>query len=162
MYFVCLFLFFFFKQKTAYEMRISDWSSDVCSSDLAEIERLPREIVARGETVDDAGIGCLRHLLAKQRQRIRLRIAAMDDDRQTRLLRHMDVTAKTVPLPRPVALVLMIIEPGLADADDARVRGARHQLRRIDIGMMVSVVRVDADARPDVAVRLGRGEHRVP
>src|SRR3546814_2069155 len=33
--FVCvLFYFFFFKQKTAYEMRISDWSSDVCSSDL--------------------------------------------------------------------------------------------------------------------------------
>src|SRR3546814_1139218 len=29
-----LFLFFFFKQKTAYEVRISDWSSDVCSSDL--------------------------------------------------------------------------------------------------------------------------------
>src|SRR3546814_6711236 len=32
--------FFFFKQKTAYEMRISDWSSDVCSSDLvAEVWR---------------------------------------------------------------------------------------------------------------------------
>src|SRR3546814_3088893 len=35
---ICLvsgyFVFFFFKQKTAYEMRISDWSSDVCSSDL--------------------------------------------------------------------------------------------------------------------------------
>src|SRR3546814_3123001 len=30
-------LFFFFKQKTAYEMRISDWSSDVCSSDLCVI-----------------------------------------------------------------------------------------------------------------------------
>src|SRR3546814_2946716 len=29
-----LFIIFFFKQKTAYEMRISDWSSDVCSSDL--------------------------------------------------------------------------------------------------------------------------------
>src|SRR3546814_10132436 len=29
-----LLFFFFFKQKTAYEMRISDWSSDVCSSDL--------------------------------------------------------------------------------------------------------------------------------
>src|SRR3546814_6198929 len=28
-------VFFFFKQKTAYEMRISDWSSDVCSSDLS-------------------------------------------------------------------------------------------------------------------------------
>src|SRR3546814_6743021 len=37
-YFICavvsLTLVFFFKQKTAYEMRISDWSSDVCSSDL--------------------------------------------------------------------------------------------------------------------------------
>src|SRR3546814_7413896 len=31
---VVLSMFFFFKQKTAYEMRISDWSSDVCSSDL--------------------------------------------------------------------------------------------------------------------------------
>src|SRR3546814_13654272 len=29
-------VFFFFKQKTAYEMRISDWSSDVCSSDLID------------------------------------------------------------------------------------------------------------------------------
>src|SRR3546814_10917753 len=36
MYF--LFCFFFFKQKTAYEMRISDWSSDVCSSDLLACE----------------------------------------------------------------------------------------------------------------------------
>src|SRR3546814_2605348 len=34
----CIFCFFFFKQKTAYEMRISDWSSDVCSSDLAWVE----------------------------------------------------------------------------------------------------------------------------
>src|SRR3546814_2496649 len=33
--FVFVFFFFCFKQKTAYEMRISDWSSDVCSSDLA-------------------------------------------------------------------------------------------------------------------------------
>src|SRR3546814_6140886 len=31
-------LFFFFKQKTAYEMRISDWSSDVCSSDLVHAD----------------------------------------------------------------------------------------------------------------------------
>src|SRR3546814_2941125 len=30
-------MFFLFKQKTAYEMRISDWSSDVCSSDLIEM-----------------------------------------------------------------------------------------------------------------------------
>src|SRR3546814_20963803 len=38
MLFIYLF-FFFFKQKTAYEMRISDWSSDVCSSDLHNPDR---------------------------------------------------------------------------------------------------------------------------
>src|SRR3546814_1510820 len=39
-YYVCFifcFIFFCFKQKTAYEMRISDWSSDVCSSDLVPV-----------------------------------------------------------------------------------------------------------------------------
>src|SRR3546814_10491929 len=34
--FLLVVVFFFFKQKTAYEMRISDWSSDVCSSDLRD------------------------------------------------------------------------------------------------------------------------------
>src|SRR3546814_2091523 len=38
-----LFLVFFFKQKTAYEMRISDWSSDVCSSDLLGDEQDARD-----------------------------------------------------------------------------------------------------------------------
>src|SRR3546814_8342331 len=36
--FVFLIVVFLFKQKTAYEMRISDWSSDVCSSDLREMQ----------------------------------------------------------------------------------------------------------------------------
>src|SRR3546814_9643216 len=36
-----IFVFFFFKQKTAYEMRISDWSSDVCSSDLRDDGHVP-------------------------------------------------------------------------------------------------------------------------
>src|SRR3546814_7681348 len=49
--------FFFFKQKTAYEMRISDWSSDVCSSDLDRdvaglLQRLGR-IIARRTRPDD-------------------------------------------------------------------------------------------------------------
>src|SRR3546814_9710800 len=69
---VCVF-FFFFKQKTAYEMRISDWSSDVCSSDLClmadykaplrdmsfvlnevfEAGKLWAQLPALAETVDD-------------------------------------------------------------------------------------------------------------
>src|SRR3546814_1711605 len=42
-------IFFFFKQKTAYEMRISDWSSDVCSSDLVGALRSTAEKVTEGE-----------------------------------------------------------------------------------------------------------------
>src|SRR3546814_18541495 len=41
-------MFFFFKQKTAYEMRISDWSSDVCSSDLKENVRLVSPYIGGG------------------------------------------------------------------------------------------------------------------
>src|SRR3546814_6259391 len=61
-------VFFFFKQKTAYEMRISDWSSDVCSSDLdllpdhlhALLDREERPLAgihrdSDDECVDDAG-----------------------------------------------------------------------------------------------------------
>src|SRR3546814_7490888 len=44
-----LFCFFFFKQKTAYEMRISDWSSDVCSSDL----------IARGDGSQQLAVNAL-------------------------------------------------------------------------------------------------------
>src|SRR3546814_3167524 len=43
-YYVCSCCFFFFKQKTAYEMRISDWSSDVCSSDLKLDRVLDRDL----------------------------------------------------------------------------------------------------------------------
>src|SRR3546814_2035198 len=47
-----LYIVFFFKQKTAYEMRISDWSSDVCSSDLHECLR--QAVRARLHRVFDA------------------------------------------------------------------------------------------------------------
>src|SRR3546814_7100144 len=43
---LCHVLFLLFKQKTAYEMRISDWSSDVCSSDLSLLPR--REVPSSG------------------------------------------------------------------------------------------------------------------
>src|SRR3546814_7560334 len=51
---LCQILFFFFKQKTAYEMRISDWSSDVCSSDLQGGEGLkqPVDSLVRGHRAD--------------------------------------------------------------------------------------------------------------
>src|SRR3546814_6816246 len=44
---LCLFFVFFFKQKTAYEMRTSDWSSDVCSSDLYAYEAYAPDLFRR-------------------------------------------------------------------------------------------------------------------
>src|SRR3546814_16002523 len=46
---------FFFKQKTAYEMRISDWSSDVCSSDLDHLGVQPDGTVMYGANDDASG-----------------------------------------------------------------------------------------------------------
>src|SRR3546814_2531093 len=50
--------FFFFKQKTAYEMRISDWSSDVCSSDLPRRQcRFAQPLLdQQGEHMDCEGV----------------------------------------------------------------------------------------------------------
>src|SRR3546814_15578885 len=54
-----LVVFFFFKQKTAYEMRISDWSSDVCSSDLIDDgdqqHALPRRVRAGADELRQRG-----------------------------------------------------------------------------------------------------------
>src|SRR3546814_4174980 len=70
--FVC---FFFFKQKTAYEMRISDWSSDVCSSDLPRSgsRRLRRErsdetrLTANGSSLTNVALLRTTAMLAKTR-----------------------------------------------------------------------------------------------
>src|SRR3546814_11813041 len=77
-----MFCFFFFKQKTAYEMRISDWSSDVCSSDLVHGGRGERGGVvaaaAARRTADDPLPGrtaehhaLVRHVAGNTRLRLR-------------------------------------------------------------------------------------------
>src|SRR3546814_4571693 len=48
-------MLFFFKQVTAYEMRISDWSSDVCSSDLRVVFKSPASAQTAGAPVKAAG-----------------------------------------------------------------------------------------------------------
>src|SRR3546814_14426649 len=51
-----LFFCFFFKQKTAYDMRISDWSSDVCSSDLRKGIHADREKIDEAAAVDGGSV----------------------------------------------------------------------------------------------------------
>src|SRR3546814_2713912 len=76
MYVIMLFsFFFFFKQKTAYEMRISDWSSDVCSSDLVQeaLVDLPASIAPLPLLVgppDAAALDAFAEILAKAKRPI--------------------------------------------------------------------------------------------
>src|SRR3546814_1948745 len=78
---------FFSKQKTAYEWRISDWSSDVCSSDLGQLHRdqglaagdeVATHAKARGVAADAACVeaGGARQLLEAPRDRLGMQAAA--------------------------------------------------------------------------------------
>src|SRR3546814_15015523 len=81
---IIVYCFFFFKQKTAYEMRISDWSSDVCSSDL------PLEVRQRHPIIVD------------DRQMADARRGQILDDRRSQSARpdHRHPRAKQPQLPR--------------------------------------------------------------
>src|SRR3546814_3344704 len=85
---MCVCSFFFFKQKTAYEMRISDWSSDVCSSDLP---------LAIGQDL----------LVGPQHQR------AESAEKDALLLNHLDILAVDLPV---LADVHQVDARDLADA----------------------------------------------
>ena len=91
-----------------------------------------------------------------------LGVAGVDDQRQAGLPRRLDMRLEALALRRAVGLVVIIIEPALADRDHARMVGGLDQRRRAEVGMGVGLVRVDADAGPDVGLALGDGDDRRP
>src|SRR3546814_6402640 len=88
-------LFFFFKQKTAYEMRISDWSSDVCSSDL-----MPEADAAVRATIDaearERGWPALHAELARIDPDAAARIHATDAQRIQRALEVFRLSGRPI------------------------------------------------------------------
>src|SRR3546814_1544970 len=110
-------MFFFFKQKTTYDMRISDWSSDVCSSDLGEVS---------GETL---GVE-----LARQRRRRRAgaRILDREHKRQRKVAAgERGVDLDRIALPAGVVAGQRLAPEQLLEAQhDARAR--RQPALRID------------------------------
>src|SRR3546814_18588107 len=105
---------FFFKQKTAYEMRISDWSSDVCSSDLdrngvgqralVALLRIQRMDVAGGESIDQAQRGIPGHAHLRAIAAGKLRAVVAQSEREAHwplvLRRHHDQTRRALLLAR--------------------------------------------------------------
>src|SRR3546814_5324765 len=80
---------FFFKQKTAYEMRISDWSSDVCSSDLGkDFEKLAKRLPESYWIAEPVEVIAANMLHIQQAGNAPLHIAAVpDDDRGATLVK---------------------------------------------------------------------------
>src|SRR3546814_2255829 len=74
--------FFFFKQKTAYEMRISDWSSDVCSSDLGGVPGDLGKAIdpARCDAVGGRGVDHPRPVVGDHRHRLARGIVGQAED----------------------------------------------------------------------------------
>src|SRR3546814_114954 len=83
--YVYMSIIFFFKQKTAYEMRISDWSSDVCSSDLAVEQRRPDLL---GGGANDTPAFLARKRAAGVRMRPALKVLVRILDHHDRRINH--------------------------------------------------------------------------
>src|SRR3546814_3767318 len=97
-------LFFFFKQKTAYEMRISDWSSDVCSSDLVKLF-----VTASPE------MRALRRMRELQQRELPADFDALVADIRARDERDMN---------RPIAPLKQAIGAALLDTSDLSIEAA--------------------------------------
>src|SRR3546814_5246374 len=125
-------VFFFFKQKTAYEMRISDWSSDVCSSDLlhqvrrarsaASLDRLAHEpAVGRGGSFERlpreglllAVVGLEREEAERERIDPALH-ERVDGEHLTLRLRHL----------RPAEVEELVVDPQLQDRKSTRLNSS--------------------------------------
>src|SRR3546814_11221762 len=112
-------MFYFFKQKTAYEMRISDWSSDVCSSDL-ELRLVGCQIKCRVGNVP--GVAHLPHrhprvALGDQRRGVAALALSREadlDQRRVHLARHHRVAADALSRVLHGDALAELDQPGLA------------------------------------------------
>src|SRR3546814_2258045 len=136
---MCIFIFFF-KQKTAYEMRISDWSSDLCSSDLVcpQLAGVAQPIARRLIQIAHLGIGVGEDDPGLVRIGEALRVPAVHQlaprslarlgrvDHAVRLI-GMDRLASATRRQRPrgVALPVLMLPANLADLGRAMPLGKR-------------------------------------
>src|SRR3546814_10849220 len=93
-YFIIVSFFFFFKQKTEYDMRISDWISDLCSSDLRVAVR-ERDIAAHG--VDLVCVDAGHDRLHAFGPTITVRIGAVEQGYMGRRVSELDLLEHSLP-----------------------------------------------------------------
>src|SRR3546814_16677673 len=129
-YMVVSLLFFFFKQKTAYEMRISDWSSDVCSSDLQSPRALRTPAVeGSGDAGGGPGKGGIPGRLVRRAADYRGRTPPGAGPRRGGALPRCRPLAEGRQLDRAVEPAHRHVVDGAQPAEDRRERDSRHLSR---------------------------------
>jgi hypothetical protein len=108
-----------------------------------------------GEAVQDGGERALPRLLAQDRDHVLVGVAGMDDERQPACARGRDVRAEDAPLHVPRAVVVEVVEPGLADADAPRMARQRGDVGCRNARLLGCMVRMRADREEQLPMRLG-------
>src|SRR3546814_1255713 len=115
-------MFFFFKQKTAYEMRISDWSSDVCSSDVLD-KRVGEARYLAGEAYSIADIAAGPWTRRPENQ-------GVDRDALPNYTRWFDEIAERPAVQRGVKVLEELRSEGFDDKAREVLFGAQQYARR--------------------------------
>src|SRR5258708_9540803 len=101
-----------------------------------------------------------RLLLGEDLGRLRIGIAGVDDERQASLARRRAMGAEERFLPRPRAVLVIEIEPALADPHHLLMLRQRNEPGDAWVFLARRLMRVDADRAPDIRIALGDGAHR--
>ena len=112
--------------------------------------------------MNNAGEWPFPHFFGQYRCRVGFRIAGVDDDRQARFARRLDMLAKPRALLRPVAFVVIIIEACLANRDHTGMCGLCNEFGTVHADMLVGLMRVNADGCPHILFLLGKANDLIP
>src|SRR5258708_11712828 len=123
----------------------------------AKFKRLSCELPAGAKAMDAPR---QRLFLGEDRGRLGIGVAGMDDERQAGLARRRAMRAEERFLPRPRAVLVIEIEPGLADPHHLLMLRQRNEPGDAWVFLARRLVRVDADRAPHIGVALGDGAHR--
>src|SRR3546814_7543872 len=126
-----VFVFFFFKQKTAYEMRISDWSSDVCSSDLGgdnlgDLDLTPAQEAAVSDAVSADRSGPLP-------EDPNLFVHVYNPPLRLLIVGAVHISQALVPIASLAGYEVVVIDPRKAWASAERFPGVRLEIGRAHV-----------------------------
>ena len=117
------------------------------------------QVAAAGEAMQHRREGALARFLFENPRHVGVAVARMDHQRQAGFARRGNVLAEALLLRVARAVVVVIVEAGLADGDDFRMFGQRDQRLGVDVGLFRRVMRMGADRAEDVREFLRNRKH---